>query len=196
MVGANAGRRSGARRGIDAATPRDDRALHGGHLCRPSQRDAESTGGTDRAADHCRAHAVAQRQRRYLVAGFTAAEHTAQNSARDVIRDPRRGAHGAARTSGLGGHRAARMVAQSMTSVTNMTSQAPAPVSVRTSEVLIHRPSVRTASTRSPLNVTISPGRRCAKTLAIAGVCGMTCVLALWEIIISRARRVAALARQ
>ena len=45
-----------------------------------------------------------------------------------------------------------------MTSVTNITSQAPAPVSVRTSEVRIDRPSSRTASTSSPLNVTTSPG--------------------------------------
>ena len=77
------------------------------------------------------------------------------------------------------GRAGARMVAQNLTFVTNITLQAPALVSLRTSEVLIHRPSSRTASTKLPLKVTTSPGRSRANSLAMIESCGMTCVLAL-----------------
>ncbi len=48
---------------IDAATQCDDSALHCRRLRRSSQRNAESPGGAVSAVDHCRSHAVVERQR-------------------------------------------------------------------------------------------------------------------------------------
>src|SRR6266403_2032787 len=75
--------------------------------------------------------------------------------------------------------------ARTLRSWTNSTSQAPAPVSVRDKEDLIHAPSSRIPSTSSPDNVTIWPGRRWDNCRAIRGLSGMTCVLALWEMMTS-----------
>src|SRR5580658_4443885 len=87
------------------------------------------------------------------------------------------------------GYPAARGAAHgtSSTSWTSRTSQAPAPVSVRDKEVLIQAPSSRLAFTNSPVSVTTWPGRRCASRLLIAELSGITCVLALCEMITSRA---------
>src|ERR1700691_689284 len=75
--------------------------------------------------------------------------------------------------------------AHSVTSRTHMTSQAPGPVSVRSIDVLIQAPSSRTPSTRSPVNVTISPRRKRDNCRAMREFSGMTCVLALCAIIAS-----------
>src|ERR1700692_2715913 len=85
---------------------------------------------------------------------------------------------------------------ETLRSWTNITSQAPAPVSVRDNEDLIHAPSSRFPSTSTPDNVTTWPGRRCDNCRAIRGLSGMTCVLALWEMMSSLETSVPGVERQ